>query len=86
MIAHSELLVNSAVDAGIDIPDDLDNYEPSEYLRWHIFCVAQLGSRQPYAGCHIDNAKIIAGIPESELSELNMDDLISKGFVIGRSN
>jgi hypothetical protein len=82
MIAFHGMLVPAAKEAGIKVPIDVENYNAAEYMHWHVYCTAQLGESHPYAGCHWENAKVIANIPDDEIEKVTVMDLIEKGFAI----
>lgn len=73
MIALSLALVSAAENAGIDIPDNPDDFDKNEYPYFHLFCCAQLGQPMPYMGCHWENAKIIAGLKKEEIKLLHLN-------------
>lgn len=83
MIAFPAMLVLAAEKAGIDTPKNPEEYDPQEYPLWHLFCNAQLGQPMPYAGCHWDNAHIIAQIPLDKLKTITFEELKELGFQIG---
>lgn len=85
MIATTTLLVKPAEQAGIKIPGDptLWNEKDPRYLRWTVFCNAQIGRSLPHPTAHWDNALVISRIPENELKELTMEQLVAKGFQLG---
>lgn len=87
MIAFHHMLVPAAQEAGIVCPPDPDNFVADEFPHFNFFCCAQLGQPMPSAGCHWENAKVVAGIAtEAELKSLTMEQLIERGFQIGSSS
>lgn len=93
MIALPIGLVGPAHEAGIAVPDDPMQFdydkaspeEQSKYVRWVLFCSAQLGQPMPSPSSHWENAKIIAQIPEDELMTITSEGLERLGFQIGYS-
>lgn len=86
MIAFPSMLVGCAKEAGISVPKDCENYEPKEFMKWHIYLMVQLGQSLPYPSAHWDNAKVIADLNESDLYVVTMSDLIEKGLSLGNSS
>jgi hypothetical protein len=80
MIAYASMLVSAAEKAGMKVPVDSDNFVPEEFPHFHVFCLMQLGAAVPYHGCHWDNAKVIAEIPDEEIKSVTMQDILLKGF------
>ena len=80
MICIAIGLVNPAKDAGIKVPDDLDNYNHDEYVHWTVFCNVQLGRRMPSPNSHWRNAEIIAAIPDDKIQLITMSELIDLGL------
>ncbi len=84
MIAFPEMLIEAAEKAGIKVPEskDLENYDPKKFPHWRVFCTMQLGAAMPYWGCHWDNAKVIAEIPENKIKKVKWADIVGMGFHI----
>lgn len=83
MIAIADALVPAAVDAGIKVPDDLDNYVKEDFPHWFIFTTLQLGQAMPRPGVHWHNAEIIAALPEDQLRTFTVSDYVNAGFEAG---
>ena len=83
MFAFAEMLVPAAKAAGIKLPEDVNNYNKNEFPHWFIYTALQLGAPMPYMSAHIDNAKIIAGIPEDKLKTMVLSDFEALGINIG---
>lgn len=83
MIAFPSLLVEPARQAGISVPEDVDNYNPMEYKRWHLYMIVQLGASMPSPGSHWNNARVIAAIPEDELMTIAFGELVELGLETG---
>ena len=81
MIAIPEMLVEPANQAGIKVPEDIDNYNPDEFPHWHVFLNVQIGISCPYPGCHWDNAEVSAKIEEYKIRNIRVSELIALGFV-----
>lgn len=80
MFVFPGMLVSAAEKAGIEVPENPEDFDKNKYIRFYIFCEAQLGRSMPYSGVHWDNAKIIAEIPEEKLKVVTMSDLLGLGF------
>ena len=83
MMAFPAMIAPAAEKAGVDLPDDLEEYDPENYPHWHVFSLMQLGESMPYPGVHWNNAKIVADIPKEKLITLTFDDLVNEGFQVG---
>lgn len=80
MIAYPEMLVNAAQEAKIKVPENVNNYNGNEYPHFRVFANCQLGISQSYMGCHFDNAKIIAAIPDDKIKTITWAEIIKLGF------
>ena len=79
MLAFPSMIEEAARKAGMKVPDDLDEYPLRDFPHWFVFCQAQLGRRcEP--GEHWENAKVVAAIPDDEITEITIQRLIDKGF------
>lgn len=83
MIAFEGLLAPCAVEAGIKVPDDLENYSPEEYIHWHVYRMSQLGAPMPHSMAHWDNAAVIAKLPEDVAKTATFADLEMLGCAYG---
>ena len=82
-MAYPRMISGAARDAGIEVPEDPEDYDKDKYPRWYIFCIMQLGASMPYPGVHFDNAKIIAEIKDDELETVTAQQLFDRGFYTG---
>ena len=73
MKAFPEMIALAAEKAGIKLPPDLENFEPSDYPHWVVFSRIQLGSAMPYPGVDWDNAKVIAAISNEDIFKITPD-------------
>lgn len=80
MLIFPGLLVDASREAGIDVPEDLENFDSEKFMRFQVFCNAQLGRPMPSPGCHYENAKVIARLDEAELEQITMPALERLGF------
>ena len=80
MIVIPSALVPAAEDAGIKVPENLEDFDSDKYPHWHVFMSAQLGVSMPSPGCHFENAKIIAALSDKEVLTITMKQLRAKGF------
>lgn len=81
MLASVSLLVNPAKEAGIEVPSDLDDFDPKEFPHFTIFCNWQIGRPMPSPGCHWENAEIIAKLSKEECLSVTYCQLLEKGAV-----
>lgn len=81
MIAFPGMLVAAAEQAGMKTPDNPDDFDREDYKHFQVFCNAQL-CRPMSPGEHWDNAKVIAEIPEEEITTVTLADLIDRGVRI----
>lgn len=82
MIAFPEMLVAFAEDAGIIVPENIDDYSKENFPHWHVYVTLQLGARMPNPWSHGENAKLIASIPDDEIRSIRFEKLLSMGFEI----
>lgn len=84
MIAFATMLVPAAEKAGIDVPQNPDEWMENmeKFPQWYAFCALQLGAPVPYHGVHWDNAKVIASIPASEILNKTGHEIIDLGFSV----
>ena len=80
MVAFPTMLVAPAKDAGIEVPDDLDNYDKELYPHFFVFCVVQLGRPMPHPSAHFDNAKIIGKISLNAIRQITPSQLMALDF------
>lgn len=76
-------LVPMAKAAGINLPPNLEKFDPYDFPRWHIFLTAQLGRNPPSALDVWNNARVIAEIPGEQLATTTHQSLRDAGFVGG---
>lgn len=81
MIAFAGLLVGPATEAGIKVPDDPEEYDPNEFVHFHVFCNVQLGAPMS-PETPLANAIIIAQLTEAELRTLTLKQLIARGIAV----
>lgn len=81
MIAFPEMLVGPARQAGITVPDNVEDYDKEQFPHWIVYLTAQqLGTGLPCPAAQFDNARVIAAIPEDRIRKTTMADLIALGF------
>ena len=78
MMAFPSMLFDACEKAGIPHPED-DDYIPDEWLRFHLFCLVQLG-RPVRWGEHWENAEVIAKVPEDKIKTITLGELIEMGL------
>ena len=84
MLTFPQLLVPAAKNAGVKVPEDLDNYDAREYPHWHVYCFVQLGAPMPFPTAHWDNAKVIASIGIDNIRLVTYEQLLEAGLAIGQ--
>ncbi len=80
MIAHASLLAGPASEAGIAVPDNVDDFDPKVFIRFLIFRNMQMGRPMPRSISHWENAKIVAMIDDDMLSTITGPELEAMGF------
>lgn len=85
MIAVSEILAECAREAGIKVPENLDEYDPNDFPHWHVYHSVQFGQPMPHWSAHRDNAKVVADVPESMIRIIKLSALIERGLAVGHS-
>jgi hypothetical protein len=65
------------------VPEDPDNkkWNNGEFPHFTVFCNVQLARPCVYPGEHFENAKVIAVIPDDEITTITLEGLIGKGLV-----
>jgi len=59
-------------------PEDYENYDPNEYPHFHVFMSIHLANTIDVFSLK-ENANTIADIPEGEIRNVTIQDLIDKG-------
>jgi hypothetical protein len=80
MLVFAGMIVDSAVKAGMKVPEDPDDFDAEQFPHFHAFCNVQLGYRMPNLHCHWGNAEIIAAIPEDKIKTITVKELLELGF------
>ena len=76
------MLNNMLGDVEIKKPND-DEYDPEEYVHFHVLCALTLGQpiRWDGVGDWVQyNAKVLSQIPEDELKTLTLGQLVDRGI------
>lgn len=82
MMIFPGMLVGAAKDAGMKVPENADDdksWKIEDYPHFGIFCTVQL-CRKVRWGEHFENARVIAAIPDNEISKVTLQDLIDRGL------
>jgi hypothetical protein len=80
------MFLNHIKNTGLKIPSDLENYNPEEYIQYHIFMLLHLGVPIDVFSLKY-NAEIIAKLSDEESKTITLEQLIEKGFnYVGESN
>lgn len=87
MIAFDGMLIGPAKQAGIPVPDDLDNFESDNFVQWVVFRNVQIGESMPYPSAAWDNAKVVAQFtPEQLKTTVTYKTLLDAGLAVGNSS
>jgi len=79
MLCYPSMLVGPAKDAGMETPEDPEDFSSYDYPHFQVFCVLQLGwSMRP--GAHFDNAKVIAKFSEEQVRSVGKMHFFLAGF------
>lgn len=80
MIAFPEMLVPLAQGVGMAVPDDVTSFDANKYPHFYVYMMIQIGSPINFRrSSHIENARIIAEIPENKIREVSVADLRAMG-------
>ena len=80
MMVFADMLVEAAQVAGMEVPEDTEDFDKEKYPHFYVFCETQLARPLTYWGEHWENAKIIANIPDAEITEITLEGLLAKGL------
>ena len=83
MIAFPGMLVEPAKKAGIKVPEDPDNYEPMDFVKFYVLCKVQLGQPMPSPTSHWENAEVIAAISDEKIKTVTYQELLDFGWAAG---
>lgn len=84
VISKPEALAKIAKEAGIKVPEDINDFElTADYIHFVIFMTVQKGEEMPYPSAALENAKMIAAIPDEEITTVSIENLIDRGFKFG---
>lgn len=81
MLAFPSMLEHPAKAAEIPVPPNLDDFEPAEFPRFHIFCQLQLARPMLSPGEHWENAKVIGGLTDEQALTITLEEIRALGFV-----
>jgi hypothetical protein len=70
MLVFPETLVAAATEAGMELPDNVRDFDKNEYPHFHAFCVTQLGRPDPL-GRTLGECQSHRGDPKGRNSETN---------------
>jgi hypothetical protein len=80
MFIFPSMLIPAASAAGMKTPGDADNYDPTEYPHFFVFCKLQLGKRMHNLGEHWEHAKIVAAVSDEHICTITLAEMIALGF------
>lgn len=52
-----------------------------DYPHFHVFCIMTLGRPIKQPGGHYENAKVLAALTDEEVTTIDFNGLVAKGFV-----
>lgn len=79
MIAHSLLLVEPTIEAGIRMPPNPEDFTVDEFPHWAVFTNFQLGRPLPDWETPWSNAKVIAAVPDDKIKLVTAAELRDLG-------
>lgn len=82
MLAFPSMLLTAAEEAGMKVPvlSETDDYDRGEFPHFAVFCAVQLGRPMNFMDEHWGNALVIATIPDEEIRNVSLNDLLSRGL------
>lgn len=80
MLAFPSMLIDPARQAGIKVPENVEEYDRLEFPHFWVFCQTQLGRHMSSPNQHWENAKVIASISDDEIKLVTKEGLEAKGF------
>lgn len=80
MIAFPEMLIVAATEAGIKVPEDVREYDPRQFPHFKVLANIQLGRKMTSWDNHWINAKIISDIPQEQIMQVTLEDLVELGI------
>lgn len=83
MITDSKQLADIAKEAGIKVPEDINDFELHDHLHFVIFMTTQRGEAMPYPTAALENAKLIGSLDDETIKIVSIEDLIDLGFKFG---
>ena len=87
MLAFPSMLVAAAQEAGIKVPEgtndaiDKMKFDREKFPHFFAYVVMQVGRPCRPMGCHSENAKVIAQIPEEKIRTVTPAEILGMGFV-----
>lgn len=83
VITDPQELAKIAKEAGINVPEDINDFDLDAHVAFVIFMTVQRGEEMPYESAALENAKMIAAIPADEITTVTIEGLIDRGFKFG---
>lgn len=83
VITDPQELAKIAKEAGIDVPENINDFDLDQHIPFVIFMTVQRGEEMPYESAALENAKMIAAIPAEEITTVTIEGLIDRGFKFG---
>lgn len=83
MLAFPSMLVGAAKAAGINLPDNIEEYDPNEFPHWHVYLSCQLGTAMPRPDSHWNNARVVADISDKKIKKITGAQLLEAGLEVG---
>lgn len=83
VITEAEKLAEIAKEGGINVPENINDFDLDAHIPFVIFMTVQRGEEMPYESAALENAKMIAAIPAEEITTVTIEGLIDRGFKFG---
>lgn len=83
IITDPQQLAGIAKEAGIAVPEDINDFELTDHIHFVVFMTTQRGEEMPYPTAALENAKLIGSLTDEEVKTITIEDLIDLGFKFG---
>ena len=83
MLAFPAMLISPALEAGIEVPPDVENFDSNKYPYFRVYLNCQLGAAMPSPTSHWSNARVVASVPKNKIKKVKYTELLEMGFEVG---
>lgn len=83
VITDPQELAKIAKEAGIVVPEDINDFDLEGHVHFVVFMTVQRGEELPYEQAALDNAKLIAAISDEDINTITIEGIIDLGFKFG---